>query len=466
MLNQEGKVFFVKPDQIKVSDELPRYRKTLSKLNELTASIREHGQIQPVVVSRDMELIAGGRRLAACLLGGMEVMVIFRDNTDDITMRELEIEENVQRENLTAAEEVIAIADLHELKQKKYGKATSGKEDSGWRLQDTADLVGKTAPSIVEDLAIAQMLREFPSLSTCKTKSDIKKAAKSMTNSIERLVSLKLYEEQILESGIPITVVNENASDHMKKMEDGSVNLLLTDPPYGISIDKIAIQMGGVTGGENTTSGYKFDDSKDNALGLLADLAIESYRFCSNNSHAFVFVAPEMFGVVREVFMAVGWLVHIKPMIWVKRESGQNNAPHAWPSSAYEFILYARKVDSVLELQGKADWIQCDPVNPSVKIHPTEKPVKLLEELISRTTRAGDVLYDPFMGSGSAIEAGIGMDLVVHGCEILEDAYAATCSRVNAYIQKKEEIKKRAREFTGGTTSLFTEELHSSLSER
>lgn len=449
-----NKIFFTKPEEIKVKDDLPRYRKSLNKIEDLKNSIKEHGQIQPVVVNENMELIAGGRRLAACILGDMEVMAIFKKDVDDLSMRELEIEENVQREALTPAEEVTAIADLHEIKQKKFGTAVSGKKDSGWTLEQTGELIGKSKGSVIEDLALAQMIKEFPSLAACKTKSDIKKAAKSINVAMERIVKLRDYEKEIEESGIPMTIVNEDALEHMKTMPDGSVNLLLTDPPYGIDIDKIAIQMGGQTGGENTTSGFKFDDSKENALGLIAVLAYESYRFCSSNAHAYIFVAPEMFSVVRELFIATGWMVHIKPLIWIKREVGQNNAPHAWPSSAYEFILLARKIDSKLVAQGKPDWIQCDPVIPSKKIHPTEKPTGLLEELIGRTCQAGDVVYDPFMGSGSTIEAGLNMESVVFGCEILEEAYASACSRIANGIVRMQGIKERAANFAGPAPEL------------
>lgn len=462
---EEPKVFYTNPINIKIKDELPRYRKDLTNLTELVNSIKEFGQLQPAVITRDMELIAGGRRLAACLLGEIDILCIFKEDTDDITMREIELEENLQREDLTAAEHVRAVADLHKLKQLKYGTAVSGKEGSGWRLEDSAKVIGKTAGSVIADLALAAALEEFPSLSTCKTKSDMKKAAKSNYAAIERIVRLKDFEETIKGSGIPVTIVNEDAVGFIKSIPDGTVKILLTDPPYGINIDKIAIQMGGVTGGDHTTSGYKFDDSRDNALELLASLAVESYRFCSHDAHAFIFVAPEMFGIVREMFLAVGWLVHIRPMVWIKMESGQNNAPHAWPSAAYEFILYARKAESVLALQGKPDWIQCDPVLPSVKIHPTEKPVKLLEELIARTTQAGDILLDPFMGSGSAIEAGIGMNLVTYGCEILEEAYAAACSRIDAVIRKKEEIKKRAMAFDGAGAGILHEPFMEDLND-
>ena len=58
-------------------------------------------------------------------------------------MKEMEIEENLQRKQFTPAEEVLALSELHKLKQAKYGDSVQGKK-GGWVLEDTADLVGKS----------------------------------------------------------------------------------------------------------------------------------------------------------------------------------------------------------------------------------------------------------------------------------------------------------------------------------
>ena len=440
----ENFVLYLETTSIVVREGLDRYRKDMVNLDKLAESIKTMGQLQPILITDNYELVAGGRRLAACILLGIRVKAIFKRDVSDIQLREMELEENLQRENLTPAEEVLAVSEIHALRQARFGTAVSGKKDSGWRLEDTGALMGKTKSSIVEDLALAAAIKEFPSLSNCKSKSDIRKAAKSIEASMDRLQRMSTFEATVKESGVPATVVVADAVEHMKAMPDKSVNLLLTDPPYGIDIDEIAIQMGGVTGGEHTTSGYKFSDNREAALGLFGNLAVESYRFCSDTAHAYVFCAPENFTLIRELFLAVGWLVRIKPIIWIKRESGQNNAPHVWPSSAYEFILFARKQDSCLVFQGKPDWIQCDPIMPSLKVHPTEKPVNLLEELILRCSKTGDTLYDPFMGSGSAMVAGLGMSMIVVGCDILEESYATTCAKIAAWLEKSEAIKARA----------------------
>ena len=61
------------PTDIKVKDGLERFRKDLGEVNKLAESIKKYGQLQPIVITRNYELVCGGRRIAACLLSGMKI---------------------------------------------------------------------------------------------------------------------------------------------------------------------------------------------------------------------------------------------------------------------------------------------------------------------------------------------------------------------------------------------------------
>jgi ParB/RepB/Spo0J family partition protein len=429
LMNEYGQIFEIGPTEIKVHEELPRIRKEMGEVEKLLISIKRFGQMQPVVITREMELIAGGRRLAACLLGGIKVKACFVDTVDPITMKEMEIEENLQRKQLTPAEEVLALSELHKLKQLKYGDTVQGKK-GGWGLEDTADLVGKSKGLISQDLSLAEMISRFPSLMDAPTKSAIKKAAKGIEKLNQRMEATSLYEQIARVSGKTLDIVCEDAFEHMSKMADDSVDVLITDPPYGIDIGDIAISIGNITGGA-TTTGFKYDDSQDYSLLCYQKLALESARFIGPTGHGYVFVAPENFTQARYMFIEAGWLVHIKPLIWNKMgQYHQSNAPHMWPASNYEMIMFMRKPDSRLVMEGKIDVISIPPVNHSIRMHQAEKPVELGRELLIRTSLPGQVLYDPFMGSGAFIAAGLDMKMVVHGCDKMMESYAATLQRL------------------------------------
>ena len=94
---EEKKVFYISPLKVKVNTDLPRFREEMGDVDELALSLVQKGQLQPIVVNQEMELIAGGRRLAACLKANIDVLCIFNDAVDALTMRELEIEENLKK---------------------------------------------------------------------------------------------------------------------------------------------------------------------------------------------------------------------------------------------------------------------------------------------------------------------------------------------------------------------------------
>lgn len=416
------------PSTIIVKEGLDRFRRDLGEVKKLAESIQRYGQIQPIVINRANELICGGRRLAACLLGQMPVKAIYQDVVDPLQMREWELEENLQRKAFTPAEECLAVKEIHEIKKSRH-KEEFHRTGHDWTLEDTAAITGKTANSISQDIKLAEVVERFPELKGAKTKTEIKKAAEGLAKVAETLQGLTKHADAIKDKKDIFVLSKADAVEHMTTIPTGSINLLLTDPPYGIDIDKTMISAGGITGGSNTT-GFKFADGKEYALHLYSELARESFRFTSSDAHAYIFVGPEHFWDLRAIFMAAGWRVHIKPIIWIKKTSGQCNMPTSWPSSCYEMILYARKDSSRLVKCGQPDWIEFPPLNPSEKNHPTEKPIGLLQQLIQRSCLPGQTLYDPFMGSGSSVHAGVLEKLFATGNDKATEAYAMACARM------------------------------------
>lgn len=425
----ESTIFEIDPGEVVVTDARPRQRKEMGEIEKMVQSIRTYGQLQPIVINRNNELIAGGRRLAACMLGGMKARVCYKDTVDDLLMRELELEENVQRKALTPAEEALAVDALVALKQKLYGKPVQGVEGSGFTLNDVAALIGKSKAYVIESIQVADALKAFPELASCGTKQEIKKAYKGFERIQQNIEALATYEASLSRSD-KFVLVNREAEKWMEGMGAGTVDLVFTDPPYGISIHDVAMTTGGQTGGDNTTTGIKYDDSEGYAKLLLDKLCIESYRVTKETGFAMFFCAPSHFQWLSERMAAAGWLVAPRPVVWIKRETGQNNQPERWFSAAYEFILFARKASSCLVLQGRPDWVQCDPVVPSERLHQAEKPVALCKELISRLLNPGCYVADPCMGSGAIVEAAVQMKMYALGCEKAVESYAAAVARM------------------------------------
>jgi site-specific DNA-methyltransferase (adenine-specific) len=447
-MREEGKdmeLFYIDPKLIKLNDDLPRFRSEMGEVRKLAESIQTKGQIQPIVVNRELELICGGRRLAACLLLNKEVLTAYHDATDPFTMRELEIEENIQRKQFTPAEECLAIEELHRMKQSRHGQSSSGRK-GGHTLDDTAELIGRTRGNVIEALHLAEALKQFPELQKAKTKSEIKKAAKAAEKVMQRAAAVEKHKEVLANGSSSVQLHLADARDFLKEIPDRSIDIILTDPAFGIEVDSTAQTIGGQCGGF-TTAGYSFDDSTERALDLYQILAQHSTRIAKDTAHLFIFVGPEHFWTIRQMFIAAGWLAHVKPIIWIKRTTGQCNVPHAWPASCYEMALYARRQNSRFVKEGMPDWLEHDPVPPSQRIHPTEKPVPVMKNLLSRVALPGMTMLDPFMGSAASIEAGLSESLICQGCDILKESYNAAHDRIARYLEGE---KERRRMYGGG----------------
>ena len=95
-----------------------RIRSDLGELDALMESLRRHGQFSPILITRDSELIAGHRRLeSARRLGWSSIEAVVLDQASDETLLELEIEENVQRKQLSNEELAAAVARLERLRR-------------------------------------------------------------------------------------------------------------------------------------------------------------------------------------------------------------------------------------------------------------------------------------------------------------------------------------------------------------
>jgi len=136
VVEEEGRKYFSCPiEEIRPNRNQPRKSFANDKLEELAASIREKGIIQPLVVLRKSdhyELIAGERRWRAAQKAGLrEVPVVIQDVSED-TALEMALIENIQREDLNAVEEAEAYHALLErfsLSQEELGKRV-GKDRS------------------------------------------------------------------------------------------------------------------------------------------------------------------------------------------------------------------------------------------------------------------------------------------------------------------------------------------------
>jgi DNA modification methylase len=408
----------------------------MGNLDSLTQSIKERGQIQPIVVDREMHLVAGHRRVLACQKAGVDVLCIFKDNIDDPILRlELELDENIHRKDFHWSEEAILTKRIDDLKRQQHGSAQAGgvlkgEQKSGWGTRDTATMLGKSQSDVVIKLGLAEALEQFPELASCKTQKDALKAVGFLSKIAGKAERLK-EAGPTLSSDPSKIVLAGDCLGLIDKIADSTFDIVCTDPPYGIELDKTKkSNNSGDTGSPARYAGKIYQDSSDPYLLLMTLLVPKLWRVMRTNSHLYLFVGAQHWHNISTILSESGFEVCPKPIIWHRTGTGyQCNQPTKWPASAYEMCIFARKGNLELEKQGRPDIIVQEVVLDRTKLHPTEKPTALMIELLSRSVRKGMTILDPFAGSGKTLVAGIELGCSVLGFEI--DSDYLTVARAN-----------------------------------
>jgi site-specific DNA-methyltransferase (adenine-specific) len=196
-----------------------------------------------------------------------------------------------------------------------------------------------------------------------------------------------------------------------------SVDLLVTDPAYE-SLEKHRAV--------GTTTRLKHSKASSNDWfrvfpnARFGELFAEVFRVLKPDTHFYLFCDAETMFVAKPEAERAGFKFW-KPLVWDKRTIGMGYHYRA----RYEFILFFEKGKRRLNDLGVADII----VEPRIhRGYPAEKPVRVSEVLINQSTQPGDVVADPFMGSGSigvaAVKNGrrfIGTDLHPGAVRIASD---------------------------------------------
>ena len=216
---------------------------------------------------------------------------------------------------------------------------------------------------------------------------------------------------------------NADCLDVFKTINDGSIDLIVTDPPYRT-----------ITGGKNNGKNSNRPVgclSNNNGLFehqtdiLIHDWMPELYRILKDGSHCYIFTNALCLKDMLIESENAGFKMH-NLLVWEKN----NCTPSQWYMKNCEYVLFLRK--------GKAKYIN-NISSKTVhrfnnikggKLHPTEKPIDLLEFYISNSSQEDDIVLDPFMGSGSTGVACKNLSRQFIGIEIDEKYFKIANKRI------------------------------------
>ncbi len=424
-----------------------RARKDFSHLFDVKNSIEQIGLLQPIGLQKipdtnppKWSLIFGETRLkASMMIPSMNGEIAYTEHIErsDLEKKEMELEENLKRANLTWTEQALNNLQIDHLKRKIHGDQTA-QNPEGWSHKKTAEISGLTRASITQQIGLAKKMIERP---------DIKKRIENLPMPVAFRVMKQIEEsersERLVKSGeIQLTseLSHNNALDFLRKQPDSSIDLILTDPPFGMqtledrkgdtfvstSSGSSSSFMGQMKTNDNSTSSEVFS--------LLDSILPEIFRVLKPGCHFYIFFDGEMLGELKQLIVKSSLTISWPCLIWDKQRTttifrGSNYL------SCYESILFGFKGPEPRRLQSSSSAILKFPALHSVKkTHIFEKPLDLLCDLIKRSTNHGDLVCDPFAGSASTLDAARQCGRRAIGCEIDRENFIKAQGRLLAAL--------------------------------
>jgi site-specific DNA-methyltransferase (adenine-specific) len=213
-----------------------------------------------------------------------------------------------------------------------------------------------------------------------------------------------------------------DAVNWLRERPTESVDLVVTDPAYE-SLEKHRAV--------GTTTRLKHSKASSNDWfrvfpnSRFGELFTEIFRVLKPDTHFYLFCDAETMFIAKPEAERAGFKFW-KPLVWDKRTIGMGYHYRA----RYEFVLFFEKGKRRLNDLGVADIITVPRIHRG---YPAEKPVKVSEVVIKQSSHTGDVVADPFMGSGSVGVAALKLGRRFIGTDLNPEAVRLSADRLSQF---------------------------------
>lgn len=398
----------------------------------LVADLKANGydQSQPIY-TYEGDVLDGWNRLRACNELGI-TPTIKRFGGDEIDAIQFVMRTN-KRRNLTSSQWAAIAVEAEEIIEalREAVERERRAKISEARRGETAQLI---APSEKSDNEVRTKLAEtFNTNRTyisdaAKLRNEkpevfeqVKRGEKTMTE-VKKEEKKERYEHKKNEFEKPITQSNTEQviilGDCLEVLPslEGTYDLLLTDPPYGMDFKS----------GWNSKKRIRNDKVEDMML-LIDEALCKSAPLLKVDGHFYIFGNIDYVHIMRPIIERYFVLKNI--LIWDRGVIGMGDLKTYGDS--YDIIYFGvqynwRDLNGVRD----RDVLKFNRVAPASMIHQTEKPIDLLEYLIKKSTNEGDAVLDPFAGGGSTLMAAKKTNRKCTGIELLEENYNLIKSRI------------------------------------
>lgn len=215
-------------------------------------------------------------------------------------------------------------------------------------------------------------------------------------------------------------IYNENCLEGMKSILDGSVDLIVTDPPYLMNYKT----------GRRKDKTHRFNDVilNDDNEQLITDYVKECYRILKEDSAMYLFCSSHKVDFFKRELEKE---FSIKNMIiWVKNNHTAGDLESAF-GRKYEIVFLVNKGQRKFNGERLTDIWQFPRVSGDGQLHQNQKPIELIKRCIEKHSNVGDVVFDGFMGSGTTAAAALDTNRNYIGFELDEYYFNVAEKRLN-----------------------------------
>ena len=231
---------------------------------------------------------------------------------------------------------------------------------------------------------------------------------------------------------ISVELKHLSCFDYLKTLKSDSVDLVVIDPPYEVSRDT-NFAAGEETGRDvdRFRMSMDFGDWDNNFTGL--DVVIkECYRVLKKSGTLIWFYDLWKITILKEYFDKAKFK-QIRFIEWQKTNPVPINSKLNYLTNSREIAVTGVKCGKPVFHSEYDNGIYKHPIyHDKNRFHPTQKPIKLIEELIEKHSNKGDVVLDCFSGSGTTAIACINTYRNFVGCEISREYFEKSVERISS----------------------------------
>jgi len=269
-----------------------------------------------------------------------------------------------------------------------------------------ADIVFKKATPEIEEKVLNN------EITINQAYQNIKKEEKKKNFEIKK----ELFEVDVKPENLNQTIILGDSVKVLPTLNFKSFDLLLSDPPYGMDFKS----------GWNTKDKIENDKIVD-TISLFEDVLKESVPLLKDDAHFYLFGNINFIGNIRPIVEKYLTLKNI--LIWDRKVIGMGDLKSY--GNSYDIIYFGyNKTWKDLNGTRDRDLLSYSRIDPAKNIHPTEKPLDILEYLIKKSSNENDKILEPFAGGGSTLLACKNLNRLATGIEIEEKYFKLIKERI------------------------------------